>query len=64
MCGWDESSRPTVWKSCSDRDTCQYRTILHAEPPRAQCPTKAVPIGKTNFGPQLGEYDLLLGARP
>src|SRR5712692_4495444 len=23
-------------------DTCQYRTILHAEPPRTQCPTHGV----------------------
>ena len=22
-------------------DTCQYHTILHADPPRSQCPTKA-----------------------
>jgi len=23
-------------------DTCQYRTILHADPPRSQCPTHGI----------------------
>ena len=27
-------------------DTCQYRTILHAEPPRSQCPTHGVRVVK------------------
>jgi len=27
-------------------DTCQYRTILHADPPRSQCPTHGVRVVK------------------
>jgi transposase len=27
-------------------DTCQYRTILHADPPRSQCPTHGVRVIK------------------
>jgi len=27
-------------------DTCQYRTIVHAEPPRSQCPTHGVRVVK------------------
>jgi transposase len=27
-------------------DTCQYRTILHADPPRTQCPTNGVRVVK------------------
>jgi transposase len=45
-------------------DTCQYRTILHADPPRSQCPTHGVRVVKLPWAePSSRRRCRLLGSR-
>ena len=43
-------------------DTCQYRTIVHAEPPRSQCPTHGVRVVKLPWAEPLGRFTALFEA--
>ena len=43
-------------------DTCQYRTILHAEPPRSQCPTHGVRVVKLPWAEPSGRFTALFEA--
>jgi transposase len=43
-------------------DTCQYRTILHAEPPRTQCPTHGVRVVKLPWAEPSGRFTALFEA--
>jgi len=43
-------------------DTCQYRTILHAEPPRAQCPTHGVRVVKLPWAEPSSRFTALFEA--
>jgi hypothetical protein len=45
-----QALRPSARKAWRHLDTCQFRTILHAEPPRAQCPTHGVRVAKLPLG--------------
>lgn len=43
-------------------DTCQYRTILHAEPPRSQCPTHGVRVVKLPWAEPSSRFTALFEA--
>jgi hypothetical protein len=43
-------------------DACQYRTILHAEPPRAQCPTHGVRVVKLPWAEPSSRFAALFEA--
>jgi transposase len=43
-------------------DTCQYHTILHAEPPRSQCPTHGVRVVKLPWAEPSGRFTALFEA--
>ena len=43
-------------------DTCQYRTILHAEPPRSQCPTHGVRVVKLPWAEPASRFTALFEA--
>ncbi len=43
-------------------DTCQFRTILHAEPPRAQCPTHGVRVAKLPWAEPSSRFTALFEA--
>jgi transposase len=43
-------------------DTCQYHTILHAEPPRSQCPTHGVRTVKLPWAEPSGRFTALFEA--
>jgi transposase len=43
-------------------DTCQYRTILHAEPPRTQCPTHGVRAVKLPWAEPSSRFTALFEA--
>jgi transposase len=43
-------------------DTCQYRTILHAEPPRSQCPAHGVRVVKLPWAEPSSRFTALLEA--
>jgi len=43
-------------------DTCQYRTIVHAEPPRSQCPTHGVRVVKLPWAEPSGRFTALFEA--
>ena len=43
-------------------DTCQYRTILHADPPRSQCPTHGVRVVKLPWAEPSSRFTALLEA--
>src|SRR5271169_2202886 len=43
-------------------DTCQYRTILHAEPPRTQCPTHGVRVVKLPWAEPSSRFTALFEA--
>ncbi len=43
-------------------DTCQYRTILHAEPPRSQCPTHGVKVVKMPWAEPSSRFTALFEA--
>jgi len=40
-------------------DTCQYRTILHAEPPRSQCPEHGVRVVKLSWAEASSRFTAL-----
>jgi len=40
-------------------DTCQYRTILHAEPPRSQCPEHGVRVVKLSWAETSSRFTAL-----
>ena len=43
-------------------DTCQYRTILHAEPPRTQCPAHGVRVLKLPWAEPSSRFTALFEA--
>jgi len=43
-------------------DTCQYRTILHAEPPRTQCPAHGVRVVKLPWAESSSRFTALFEA--
>src|SRR5271169_6055861 len=43
-------------------DTCQYRTILHAHPPRSQCPTHGARVVKLPWSEPSSRFTALLEA--
>ena len=43
-------------------DTCQYHTILHAEPPRSQCPTHGVRVVKLPWAEPSSRFTALFEA--
>ena len=43
-------------------DTCQYQTILHAEPPRSQCPTHGVRVVKLPWAEPSSRFTALFEA--
>ncbi len=43
-------------------DTCQYRTILHAEPPRSECPEHGVRVIKLPWAEPSSRFTALLEA--
>jgi transposase len=43
-------------------DTCQYRTILHADPPRTQCPTHGVRVVKLPWAEPSSRFAALFEA--
>ena len=43
-------------------DTCQYRTILHAEPPRSECPEHGVRVVKLAWAEPSSRFTALLEA--
>lgn len=43
-------------------DTCQYRTILHAEPPRSQCPTHGVRVVRLPWAEPSSRFTALFEA--
>src|SRR6266702_3313465 len=43
-------------------DTCQYRTILHADPPRSQCPTHGVRVVKLPWAEPSSRFTALFEA--
>jgi transposase len=43
-------------------DTCQYRTIVHAGPPRSQCPTHGVRVVKLPWAEPSGRFTALFEA--
>jgi transposase len=43
-------------------DTCQYRTILHTEPPRTQCPTHGVRVMKLPWAEPSSRFTALFEA--
>jgi transposase len=43
-------------------DTCQYRTILHAEPPRSHCPTHGVRVVKLPWAEPSSRFTALFEA--
>jgi transposase len=43
-------------------DTCQYRTILHAQPPRSQCPTHGVRVVKLPWAEPSSRFTALFEA--
>ena len=43
-------------------DTCQYRTILHAEPPRSQCPAHGVRVVKLPWAEPSSRFTALFEA--
>ena len=43
-------------------DTCQYRTILHAEPPRSQCPQHGVRVVKLPWSEPSSRFTALFEA--
>src|SRR5437879_12324711 len=44
-------------------DTCQYRTILHAAPPRLQCPEHGVRVVKLSWAEPGSRFTALFEAR-
>src|ERR1700751_2152845 len=43
-------------------DTCQYQTILHARPPRAECPEHGVRVAKLPWAEPSSRFTALLEA--
>jgi transposase len=43
-------------------DTCQYHTILHADPPRSQCPTHGVRVVKLPWAEPSSRFTALFEA--
>ena len=58
-CPLYDHQRERQWRHL---DTCQYRTILHAEPPRSQCPAHGVRVVKLPWAEPSSRFTALMEA--
>jgi transposase len=56
LCPLYDHQRERQWRHL---DTCQYRTILHAEPPRSQCPEHGVRVVKLSWAEASSRFTAL-----
>ena len=58
-CGLHDHQPERCWRHL---DTCQYRTILHARPPRSDCPEHGPRVGRLPWAEVSSRFTVLLEA--